>query len=359
MKKKYLFYAVLAVFMLWFPAVVFNTAAAFSGHPDPGQIQAFIYHHFGMEEKYPSTSVSVKQFKAHLDYLEKNDYTVLTLGNALDLISSEDQLPEKIAVITMDDGYRSIWQHAVPILDEYGYTATVFIPTSHVGGNNYLTWRQIAELQKKGFEIGNHSHSHEYFLNHSKEKISKKFEADLEKSHELFRRHLNKTPKLYAYPFGEYNPEMIKVLKKYGYLAAAAQKSGVICTESNRFVLPRFPMNVQYGKTEGFAEKAQMNALRVVDAEPEDPVISGQNPPELTLRVQNSKIYPENLQCFVSGNRNCTVEHSGKNSEFVIKVRAGDKLSSRRTLYTVTASSREGSEWFWYSHLWIQPEYGE
>lgn len=269
-------------------------------------------------------------------------------------------MPEKTAVITIDDGYRSIWENAVPLLEKYGYSATVFVPTSHVGGGNYLSWQQIAELQKKGFEIGNHSNSHEYFLNHPEGRIAEKFEKDLKKSHELFRRHLGGVPDLYAYPFGEYNPEMTEVLKKYGYRAAAAQKSGVICTESNRFALPRFPMNVNYGEPEDFVEKLRMNPLRVVKAEPADPVVvSGQNPPELELTVKNSEIYAEGLQCFVSGKRNCSIEHTQKNGRLVIRVRSKDKLASRRTLYTVTAPSRDGSEWFWYSHLWIIPEYGE
>ncbi|MBS3809409.1 MAG: polysaccharide deacetylase family protein, partial [Desulfobacterales bacterium] len=325
-----------------------------------GTINAFIYHHFGKQDQYPSTSVSDKQFKEHLKYLEKNDYSVMTLGNALDLLYSEDRLPEKTAVITIDDGYRSIRENAVPLLDKYGYRATIFVPTSHVGGGNYLTWGQIAELQKKGFEIGNHSHSHEYFLNHPKGKIAEKFEEDLKKSHKLFEQHLGGVPDLYAYPFGEYNPEMTEVLKKHGYRAAAAQKSGVICTESNQFALPRFPMNLNYGKPEDFAEKLRMNPLRVVKAEPSDPVVvSGQNPPKLELTVKNSEIYSEGLQCFVGGKRNCSIEHTRKKDRLVIRVSSTDKLASRRTLYTVTASSEDGSRWFWYSHLWIIPEYGE
>lgn len=355
MVKKYLLYTVLAVAMLWFPVIAAGSSA-FTGHAEDGQIRAFIYHHFGMEDKYPSTSVSLKQFEGHLDYLQKNGYTVLTLGDAISLLSSENRPPRKTAVITIDDGYRSIWQNAVPLLDEYGYKATIFIPTSHVGGGNYLTWDQIAKLRKKGFEIGNHSHSHEYFLDNPKEKVREIFEKDLKESHEQFRKHLKKTPELYAYPFGEYSPEMIQVLKKYGYVAAAAQKSGVICAESSKFLLPRFPMNVHYGKVGDFAKKAQMNALRVVKEDPLNPVISGQNPPGLSLTIRNNEVNPEGLQCFVSGAPNCDLKHKLKDERLMIEARAREELNSRRTLYTITAPNRDATEWYWYSHLWILPE---
>ncbi len=333
--------------------------AADRNNKDAAQIRAFIYHHFGKQDKYPSTSVSVKQFRNHLEYFKKHDYTVLPLGKALNRMYSGGDLPEKTAVLTIDDGYRSIWENAVPLLDEYGYKATIFVPTSHVGGDNYLSWEQVAELQKKGHEIGNHSHSHPYFLNSDSGKIAEAFEADLEKAHDLFRRHLGSVPDIYAYPFGEYHPEMFAVLEKYGYRAAAAQKSGVIYRGSEKFALPRFPMNLHYAEMESFTEKLRMNALPVAEVKPESPLVSGQNPPRLRLRVVDSGIDLGGLQCFVSGQKNCTVKRSRQDDALVIQVRSRDKLDSRRTLYTITAPSADGAQWHWFSHLWVVPEIAE
>lgn len=358
---KGIFYSIAAIFLT--AVLIFSCGhageGASSGRAGTGQINAFIYHHVGREEKYPSTSVSAEQFGQHVAYLKEHQYTVLPLGEALGRLGSENGLPEKTAVITMDDGYRSVFTEAVPILDSYGYKATIFVATQYVGSENYLTWQQIASLQEKGFEIGNHSHSHAYFLNSPGQEIAERFAADLEKSHELFRRHLDFVPGFYAYPFGEYNLQMIDVLKKYGYTAAAAQKSGVIYEGSDPYVLPRFPMNLRYGRLEQFAAKVRMKALPVKTAEPAEPVFSGQNPPELSLTIQPGRINAGLVQCFVDGRENCIMEKTRKNGRLVIKVRATAPLRQRRTLYTVTAPSLDGRSWYWYSHLWVAPQYDE
>ncbi|MFP4160053.1 MAG: polysaccharide deacetylase family protein [Desulfobacterales bacterium] len=362
MKIRVLFYSVFVFFLFCAPWAALNAAGAGSESgksPEGEQVRAFIYHHFGKEDRYPSTSVSVSQFEDHLQYLSDNDYTVMTLGEALDILYSDSPLPAKTAVLTMDDAYKSIMENAVPVLEKYGYKATVFAPTSHIGGSNYLSWQQLEELDEKGFEIANHSHSHEYFLNHPEGEVAERFEEDLEMSHALFKKHLDMVPDLYAYPFGEYHPGIIDVLKKHGYRAAAAQKSGVIYQGGDRFLLPRFPMNVNYGKMESFKEKISMNALGVVKTEPENPVVSKNNPPELRITVKNSEVNLGSVQCFVSGQPDCKVETSEKNGAVEIRVNSEKKLASRRPLYTVTAPSRDGSEWFWYSYLWIMPEYGE
>jgi len=367
MIKRYLLYAALPVFLMM--AAVSAQAHAmgnFGGQQQPegrqrqneskkGQIRALIYHHFGREETYPSTSVSVDQFKKHLAYLKKNDYTVLTLGRALDRLYGETGLAEKTAVITIDDGYRSVWQNARPLLAEYGFPATLFISTGNVGGSNYLNWEEIRKLENQGFEIGNHSHSHDYFLNKPKDRIAGAFEADLKKADEEFRKHLGRVPELYAYPFGEYIPEMTAVLKAHGYRAAAAQRSGVIHGRS-RYALPRFPMNYYYGDMEGFSNKMGMNGLPVMAAEPLSPLLDGNNPPRLKLRIDAQNINPGGLQCFVNGRKACQMEKSQTNSALILNVRAQDTLTDRRSLYTITAPSTDGSQWFWYSHLWVIPQ---
>ncbi|MBS0012489.1 MAG: polysaccharide deacetylase family protein, partial [Desulfobacterales bacterium] len=130
MLHKTIFYTMAALFFLIPAASGFTGAPAADRSSGPGpeqkQIRAFIYHHFGMEDQYPSTSVSVNQFKNHLDYLDRQDYTVLTLGRALDRLCSKKGISEKTAVISIDDGYGSVWDNALPLLEKYGYPTTIF-----------------------------------------------------------------------------------------------------------------------------------------------------------------------------------------------------------------------------------------
>lgn len=358
---RFFFYAFAVVFLgmapVW-PVGIYAAGEVDELQQGPAQIRVFMYHHFGLEDTYPATSVSGEQFKKHLDHLKEDEYTVLPLGAALERLYSDKEIPEKTAVITIDDGYRSVWDKAIPLLEKHGYPATIFVSTGYVSGSGYMSWEQINRLEAKGFEIGNHSHAHSYFVNKPKGQIADAFEEDLKASHDQFQKHLGRVPDLYAYPFGEYTPEMISVLKDHGYMAAAAQRSGVIYRGSSRFALPRFPMNLKYAQMEGFKEKLRMSALQVVEAVPEDPVIRAENPPLLKLRIENKELRPGGLQCFVNGQRTCSLDRTAQDGVLEVKVQAEEALTARQTLYTVTGPSQRGAKWFWYSYQWVKPDEG-
>ncbi len=325
---------------------------------DNHEFNSFIYHRFG-EDKYPFTNITKEQFEQHLQFLSEHNYTVMNLGEALKRIYNGKGVPEKTVVLTIDDGFESIKTVAAPLLKQYGYTATIFVCTKYIGNSSYLTWNEVRELQQDGYEIGNHSHSHAHFLNYSSQELAEQFKNDLDKSHSLFRKHLGKIPDLYAYPYGEYNDEMTSILKSYNYKAGAAQKSGVIYSGTEKFHLPRFPMTSMYARIERFKEKARMHPLPVIKQSPSASVPRNDNPPVLTFHVNTSEINSANLQCFVAGTRNCTLTKKINNNELVIRMQAEHKLTSRRTLYTITAPSKEGNEWYWFSHLWVMPKYPE
>ena len=353
--KSFLYTACTVCLLALGPGAVNMHAVDEGNEPGKGQVRALMYHHFGMEDLYPSTSVTMEQFASHLAYLEENNFTVLTLGEALNRLDAGKAEGENIVVITIDDGYQSIWDNALPLLQEYGYTATVFIATEPVGGSGYLDWEQIRALKNKGFEIGGHSHTHGYFLNRPEEEIADTFEADLKKSHEAFAAHLGEVPTLYAYPFGEFEPRMKAVLKDHGYEASAAQQSGVFYEGTDRFAIPRFPMNVRFGDLDGFIEKLGMNAMRVVEVHPENPVVGEENPPILALWINNEEVNTNGIQCFVAGRPDCEIETSREDGILTLSVQAENELTARRTLYTITAPSMDGSKWFWYSYSWIIP----
>ena len=213
-------------------------------------------------------------------------------------------------------------------------------------------------LREAGYEFGNHSHSHDHFLNYSDEKTKEQFIEDLDKSEDILRRELGNKPDLYCYPYGEYNPDMQEILKERGYQAAAAQKSGVFYSGTDLFAIPRFPMTSTYGEIGKFQSKARMKALPVMKEEPDNTEIKKANPPQLTLQLDPEYINTDHIQCFVNGSKTCKISKQS-NSHVTLKIQAKDKLRTRRTLYTVTAPSKTGSDWYWYSRLWVNTEYGE
>src|SRR5690348_13954384 len=89
------------------------------------EIVCFIYHRIG-DHRYPSTNTSPKDFEAHLSYLSKNNFTVLSFSDALKYLQSGES-GKKVAVITIDDGYTSFYKNGLPLLKKYHMPASLFI----------------------------------------------------------------------------------------------------------------------------------------------------------------------------------------------------------------------------------------
>jgi len=101
-----------------------------------------------------------------------------------------------------------------------------------------------------------------------------------------------------------------------------------------------------------------MKALRVAEVSPATPFLN-ENPPKLTLKLVPGKININQAQFFVGGKKSENIEVSFDNDIPIIEVVSPEKLTDRRTLYTITAPSVDGKTWHWYSHLWISPEVKE
>lgn len=327
-------------------------------HGDQG-VTVLIYHRFG-DDRFPSTNIGLEEFEGHLSYLEENDYEVLTFGEAYDRMKADELDEGPYACLTIDDGFLSFYEGAMPLLEEYGFEATLFVNTETVGGGSYMSWDQIKEVEEKGIEIGNHSHSHGHFLsNEDDEARLNAFTEDLETSEELFERNLGYAPDIYAYPYGEYMESFKEVLRENDFRAAAAQHSGVWHSEGDHFAVPRFPMNEFFGTMDRFKDKMSMGPLRVADERPRRAIVE-ENPPKLELTVRDKSLSPQSFQCFIRGSaENCDFTVEEKEDRIEISAQATEELTARRTNYTITAQNRETRQWNWYTKVWIKPEVPE
>lgn len=314
------------------------------------EIIGLLYHRFN-ESKYPSTSISKELFRQQLSYLKKNQYEVLNLSDAILKLRSKKG-KGRYVVITIDDAFKSFMEHGFPILKEFGFPATLFINTETVGSGDYLTWNDLKILTDHNIEIGNHTHTHDYFLDLDSASRQQTFFEDVQLAQELIRANLNLNPSVFAYPYGEFDKGMIEMVKKMGFFGATAQNSGVMSVYSDLYALPRFPMTDYYGKLELFSEKISMKALPVIRTIPSS-TISQVNPPVLKLILGPVELDFNQLQCFIQGG-NCNITQSG-DDPYTIQISSDQKLGSRRHLYTVTVPSKDNSQWYWYSHQWVFP----
>lgn len=325
-----------------------------------GQANVFIYHRFG-DDRYPSTNISLENFRAHLNTLKQKNIKVTTLGALVDLLQSGKPLPEHYAVLTVDDGYESFLSGAMPLLREFGYPVTLFVNTNAVGGRGYLGWPELASLVKEGVELGNHTASHPHMTDllpgESRLAWKERLRTDLERSEEAFRSNLSQAPELFAYPYGEYSPEVQKLVREFGFKAAIAQQSGVVTEGADLFALPRFPMGGPYANSEQFQSKLFMRALPVERLSPESTLVTDPNPPVLEVRIDPTLINLAQLSCYVSGQDQAKIEQvDGEPGHYLVQAQA--PLQGRRSKYTLTAPGKAGG-WYWFSQLWVRPDVAE
>ncbi len=316
-------------------------------------VVCFVYHRVG-DSRYPTTNVSVKDFEAHLNWLSKHDYQMLTFSEAIEYLQS-DEPEQKTVVITIDDGYKSFFKNGLPLLMKYKIPATLFINTETVGAGDYMDWTMLKTAMNSRLEIGNHTHSHNYFMNVPINMRYKVFRDEIELSQSIIKKNLDFTPIVFTYPYGEFDMEMKSIVKQFGFKAAAAQNSGVVYIGTDLFICPRFPMSEAYSSPAKFAEKATIKPLKILKLSPDDSHIPATKKPILTLTINTLDLRLDQLQCFVQGGTSIVnITKKSEDNATVTFQSSTAIIGRRRTLYTITVPDTNGI-WHWYSHLWIDP----
>jgi len=177
------------------------------------------YHRFG-----PRTSqlvVSPAAFEAQMDYLARNGYHVIPLARVADFLERGEPIPRKAVVLTIDDGFRSTYEVAFPILKKYGFPATLFLYSDFVGAPDALTWQQMKEMEASGLvNIQPHSKTHANLsLKLPAEKDAKyreRMRAEVDVPIRAIADHLAVGSVAYAYPYGDVNDTVVDLLKRQG-----------------------------------------------------------------------------------------------------------------------------------------------
>ncbi len=177
--------------------------------------------------KAPSRSqmqVTPKEFEEQMSYLNANGYRVISLDDFFDFINLRQGVPDNSVVITFDDGWRSVYTTAYPILKKYGFPATIFIYTDFIspGNRTALTWDMMKELSAGGIDIQVHSRTHEQDMPRKREAETeqgyrKRLDNELLVPKNLAEQQVGKRIKYIAYPYGQFNDDFIQLARNAGY----------------------------------------------------------------------------------------------------------------------------------------------
>ena len=173
-----------------------------------------MYHRFG-ENRYPSTNIKKEQFLKHINELIKPKYNVINIEQALDAINNKKLVKDRSVVITIDDAYSSVFNYAWPIFKKHNIPFTLFVSTDVIDYNTpgYMSWEEIRILRDNGITIGSQTKSHPHMYKLNRQKII----SELSMSNKRFVDEIGSQPKIFAYPYGEYNLEVLEQVKLHGF----------------------------------------------------------------------------------------------------------------------------------------------
>lgn len=197
------------------------------------------YHDFREVSQSP-LQITPNQFDEQMRYLKENGFNVISLENFYDFIDLKFKPPEKAVVITIDDGWRSTYTVAYPILRKYGFPATIFIYTDFISVQSpgALTWDMLKEMMQNGVDVQAHSKTHQFKIPWKKEEeteeaYQKRIEKELAFPMEVIQKRLGNKVQYIAYPFGQFSEAFVQAARKIGYrggltVTGATVKEGAI-----------------------------------------------------------------------------------------------------------------------------------
>ncbi len=236
---------------------------------------------------------------------------------------------------------------AWPLLKKNQIPFILFVSTEPVGNKGYMTWEQILEIEKEDFvTIGHHSHSHEYLIESSDEE----FILDIEKASKIFNEKIGYVPKLFSYPFGEYSEFMRNFISK-NFSYAFGQHSGVIDVNKEKFQLPRFPINENYGKIKRFESIIKSYPLEYKKLTPTEKKINKEtNPPKFKVEFFKNQKNIKNIICYSNEGNIWKKSLTNINDNF-LTIDFREPFKPRRG--RINCSLNDNGRWRWFGTQFI------
>jgi peptidoglycan/xylan/chitin deacetylase (PgdA/CDA1 family) len=200
---------------------------------------------------YYRTATSPELFREHIQVLHERGYTTIGLPEVANRVNATGRT-QKTVCITFDDGYADFQQHAFPLLEQFGFKATVFLPTAFVGDSprqfkerDILTWRAVRELQRAGMRFGSHTVSHPQLRALPYTEIKREISDSRRELEDRLGTEIDSFA--YPYAFPEEDTDFKRILREL--LEGASYRYGVCTTvgcagkKADSYFMPRLPIN--------------------------------------------------------------------------------------------------------------------
>jgi peptidoglycan/xylan/chitin deacetylase (PgdA/CDA1 family) len=198
---------------------------------------------------YPLLYVPRRELAAQMDWLERHGYEAVTLNHVHNAWHGRATLPRKPIVITFDDGYRSHYTNALPVLHSHGWPGVLNLDLSNLAPSWGIRADMVRALIAAGWQIDAHTLTHPDLRGLS----GRQLQQEVAGSREAIQRRFGVAANFFCYPAGRFDSEVVAAVQAAGFLGATTTEDG-LARPAEPFTLDRIRINGGDG-ADGLASK--------------------------------------------------------------------------------------------------------
>jgi peptidoglycan/xylan/chitin deacetylase (PgdA/CDA1 family) len=321
--------------------------------PDEPHFNVLCYHQFGEQPSQGRKSlykIARSEFEWQMQYLREQGIVPLRLDQVEDFLASGKPIPKRSVLITFDDGFRSIYTDAFPILKRYGYPAVLYLYTDFLASQNAsLRYEEVAEMMRHGIAIGSHGSRHLNLARESTRLDRSAFRRvairELHDSAVFLKEKFGEYPRTMAFPYGVYTGLAIEEARRLGYRTAFSINPGPNDRSISHFKLRRH-LVTYFTRRDLFRAIFEPGVLHLSHLAPADGGTVWTKKPVITAIVEDD-VDPRTL-VLKTGQR--VLPHSWDPSTRTVRKELGFPLKKGGHQVTLTARDRRGIQriYSWY-----------
>ncbi|MGF1461673.1 MAG: polysaccharide deacetylase family protein [Maricaulaceae bacterium] len=206
---------------------------AFNGRTSDGlqTVPILCYHRFRAGPyRGDRLELAAADFEAQIRYLLEHGYRVVTLKALTDALTQGAPLPRRAVVITIDDGFRSVYEVGFPVLQRYQVPATLYIYSDFIGAPAAVDWDEIAEMAQSGLiDVQAHSKTHGDLtrqIDETEAAHAARLEREFAAPARMIAEKLGADAHGFSYPYGAVDAFAAQRAAEFGYKTAVTVSRG-------------------------------------------------------------------------------------------------------------------------------------
>ena len=251
--------------ILWILGLVLLSAVVFVAHAwyqehRPDRIPVLLYHRFLSRAAYDRGEITSNErtyvafdddFAAEMQFLKDAGYRTIDMDEFADALDGRRPFPKKAIVVTIDDGFRSMYLHAFPVLKQLGMKAVFFVTPDRSSENytNYApqdipaTDEELREMSVAGIDIESHGMTHRYLTDLDDQTVR----WELEEARRVLTERFGRPVRYLAIPTGAYDRRIRSITAGSGYRVVFASRKGTNHPGVDRFQMRRLVVGRGFG----------------------------------------------------------------------------------------------------------------